>query len=406
MRIIKKILKWLGIIVLSILLLANIVILVSGRLYIYKAVASTYFRGYSGPHIYDLDVFEKRKVPAADPQPWNDDKWSSGISAKFDLTKAERERMEAMEPASFLVMWGDTVVYEEYWDEHNQQKTSNSFSMGKTVVALLVGIAMDEGLIKSLDEPAANYLPEFKGDKENITLRHVMTMSTGLAWDENYKSPFSDVAEIYYDTDARDLSLNRREIEEEPGEIWDYKSGDTQVLVYIVEAATGKSISEYASEKLWKPMGAESDAWWSLTGDENSSEKGYCCMYATTRDFARLGKLVNHKGNWNGTQLVDSTFIEEMSTLAPIKKRNGHPNNCYGLQYWIYPGFNYEVTYYRGMLGQYVISVPSEDLVIVRTGNGTEENGGPESGPLESHRVEVPFYVETGLRFLKDFKQM
>lgn len=354
-----------------------------------------------GPHIYDLEVFENREVPAGVAQPWQED-----LNAKFDLSKEERERFEKMDPASFLVVWGDTLIYEEYWGEHNIQKIGNSFSMAKTVVSLLIGVAMDEGYIKSLDEPVANYLPEYKGDKENITIRQTLTMSTGLSWDESYKSPFSDVAELYYDTDARDLSLNRREIEGEPGVTWIYKSGDTQVLVYILEAATGKTVSEYASEKLWKPMGAESDAWWSLVDGPDSEEKGYCCMYATTRDFARLGKLVSHRGNWNGNQLVDSSYVSEMCSLAPLKKENGHENNCYGLQYWIYTGLPYEVTYFRGMRGQYIISIPSKDLVIVRTGDGTEENGGPEDGALENHRKEVPFYIEIGERFLKEYQSL
>jgi CubicO group peptidase (beta-lactamase class C family) len=403
MRILKKILKWTGIVILSILLLGNIVILVSGRLYIYKAIAATYLRGNTGPHIYDLEVFEKRKVPAGTAQPWEDDKWS-GLGGKLDFTKEERERIEAIKPASFLVMWGDTLVFEEYWDEHDRNKTSNSFSMAKSVVALLVGVAIEEGFIESLDDPVADYLPEYKGEKENITIRHTMTMSSGLSWSENYKHPFCDVAELYYDTDARDLSLNRREIEEEPGKIWDYKSGDTQVLVYVLKAAVGKSVSEYAAEKLWQPMGAESDAWWSLTDDQDSAEKGYCCLYATTRDFARLGKLINNRGNYDGKQLVDSTFVEEFCSLAPLKKRNGNDNNCYGLQYWIYPGFDFEVTYFRGMRGQYIISVPSEDLVIVRTGDGTEANGASSDGVLENHRLETPFYVEVGMRLLEEFK--
>lgn len=401
MRYFKKILKWFGITLLSLVVGANLVILISGRLYIYKAIAATYFRGNTGPHIYDLDVFENRKVPAADPQPWKE-----GASAKLDILKSERGRFEAMDPASFLVVWGDTVIYEEYWGEHDRNKIGNSFSMAKSVVSLLIGIAIEEGHINSIDDPVAKYLDEYKGEKSNITIRHTLTMSSGLSWSENYKHPFCDVAELYYDTDARDLSLNRREIEEDPGVTWRYKSGDTQVLVYILEAAVGKSVSEYASEKLWKPMGAESDAWWSLVDDQSSSEKGYCCLYSTTRDFARLGKLVNNNGNWNGEQLVNEAYMNEFRTLAPLKRDNGNANNCYGLQYWIYTGLPYEVTYFRGMRGQYIISIPSKDLVIVRTGDGTEANAGASEGKMEGHRFELPFYIEIGERLLKEHKSL
>ena len=96
------------------------------------------------------------------------------------------------------------------------------------------------------------------------------------------------------------------------------KSGDTQVLTYLLEAATGKKASDYASEKLWMPMGAESDAMWSLVDDQNSTEKGYCCFYSTTRDFARLGKLINNRGSWNGKQLVNEDYVNQMCQLAPL----------------------------------------------------------------------------------------
>jgi CubicO group peptidase (beta-lactamase class C family) len=199
--------------------------------------------------------------------------------------------------------------------------------------------------------------------------------------------------------------VNRREIEEQPGVTWKYKSGDTQVLTYVLTEATGKTVSEYASEKLWIPMGAESDAMWSLAGDESSTEKGFCCFYATSRDFLRLGKLINNDGNWEGKQLVSKAYVDEFASLAPLKKANGLDNQCYGFQYWIYTGFEEEVTYFRGMSGQYIISVPSKNLVIVRTGNGVEENVMMTTGEtaLDGHRKEMPFYAEVGMRLLDEY---
>ena len=354
MRIIKKILKWFSLTILGLLIVANLAIVFTGRYYIYKGIYNTYFKGHVRPHIYDLDVFENRAIPTGEAQPWVD---SPNLS-KLDLTSKERERFDLLDPASFVISWGDTIIYEEYWGEHDKNRIGNSFSMSKSIISLLIGVALDEGKIKSLDEPAANYLPELKGEKEKITIRHLLTMSSGLSWSESTISPFCDVAELYYDSDDRDLTLNRRDIEEDPGVIWRYKSGDTQILVYIIEAVTGKSVSEYASEKLWIPMGAESEAMWSLTGDENSSEKSFCCFYSTSRDFVRLGKLVNNNCSWNGNQLVSESYMEEFCALAPLKKSNGKPNNCYGLQYWIYQGYPYEVTFFRGMSGQYIISIP------------------------------------------------
>lgn len=396
----KKIVKWFLILVLTILVIGNLAIVFTGRYYIYKGIANTYFRGHIRPTIYDEDVFTNRVVPHHTPQPWIE----SEQLGEFALSKRERQKIEKLNPASFLVSWGDTLIYEEYWGEHDKDKLGNSFSMAKSIVSLLIGVALDEGLIHSLDEPVANYLPEFNDEKKDITIRQILTMSSGMSWSESYVSPFCDVAELYYDTDDRDLALNRRVIEEAPGVVYRYKSGDTQVLTYIIEAVTGMSVSEYAAEKLWKKMGAESDALWSLAGDENSTEKAFCCFYATSRDFLRLGKLINNNGSWKGEQLVSETYIKEFKSLAPLKKADGKPNNLYGFQYWIYNGLPYEVTYFRGMSGQYIISVPSRDLVIVRTGSGTEENwvntDKIQDDALEGHRTELPAYISMGMSIM------
>lgn len=405
MRILKRILKWFFYLIVALLIVANLAIVFTGRYYTYKGIASTYFRGHIRPHIYDIDIFQNRKVDAGISQPWKEiDPNSSSQFLKDD----ERTRIESLEPASFLVTYGDTIIFEEYWNDHNEERLGNSFSMAKSIVSLLVGCAIDDGKIGSVNEKVAKYLPEFDDDKKEITIKDVLTMSTGLSWSESYIHPFCDVAELYYDTDDRDLSCNRREIEEDPGKIWRYKSGDTQVLTFILQEAVGMSISEYASQKLWIPMGAESEALWSLASDENSTEKGFCCFYATSRDFLRLGKLINNKGNWNGKQLVSQEYVSDFCSIADLKKDNGKPNNCYGYQYWVYTGFPFEVTYFRGMSGQYIISVPEKDLVIVRTGNGVEENVKNTSSNqdyLENHRKELPFYVEVGVRILEEYKK-
>ena len=400
MKFIKKFLKWTGIVILALLIIGNLAIVFTGRFYIYKGIANTYFRGHIRPTIYDLEVFNNRTVEADKPQPWKD----HSQLGTFVMSADQRTRVELLNPASFLVAWGDTVIYEEYWGDHDKETIGNSFSMAKSIVSLLIGVAIDEGKIKSIDEPVANYLPEFQDEKKDITIRQVLTMSTGLSWSESYVSPFCDVAELYYDTDDRDLALNRRTIEEDPGKVFSYKSGDTQVLMYILKEATGTSVSEYASEKLWKKMGAESDAMWSLAGDDNSAEKAFCCFYSTSRDFLRLGKLVNNRGNWNGEQLVSADYVEEFATLAPLTKANGKPNNVYGFQYWVYTGLPYEVTYFRGMSGQYIISIPEKDLVIVRTGSGTEPKWENTEDliddDLEGHYTELPAYISIGNEYL------
>ena len=404
MKTIKKFAKYVGIAFIVLFVIANLAILLTGRLYIYKGIASTYLRGAPRPTIYDQDIFNNRVVEKGVSDPWKESK----ASVLPTLEEKEKSFIESLNPASFLVVWGDTIIHESYWEPHNKEKASNSFSMSKSINALLIGVAIQENLIQSIDEPVANYLPEFKDEKSDITIRQILTMSSGLSWSENYSHPFCDVAELYYDTDARDLALNRREIEEEPGQIWRYKSGDTQVLMYILQAATNRTVSEYASEKIWQKIGAESDASWSLVDGDDSEEKAYCCLYATTRDFARLGRLINQYGKWNGEQLIDSAYVAAFKSLAPLKKPNGKPNLLYGYQYWIYTGLPFEVTYFRGMSGQYIISVPSKNLVIVRTGTGTLENWvntkEAVNDALEGHRAELPEYISIGVSLLEKYK--
>jgi CubicO group peptidase (beta-lactamase class C family) len=277
--------------------------------------------------------------------------------------------------------------------------------MAKSVTALLVGAALEDGSIKSIDDPVANYLDEFKiNGKENITIRHALSMSTGLSWNENYNNPFCDIAALYYDSNTKDLTLSDRVIEESSGKIFRYKSADTQTLMYILEKATGKTISEYTSEKIWNKIGAETDALWGLIGDKNSEEKSFCCMYATTRDYAKIGQLINQNGNWNGEQILNQDFVKSFKSLAPLQNEENQTNLSYGFQHWIYTGLPFEVSYCRGILGQYIISIPKYDLVIVRTGSGVSKkwkNTKCESNDaLVGHRLELPEYISIALDVL------
>lgn len=401
MKLLKKILKFTLWFVLLVFLAANLTIIFSGRLYIYKGISATYLRGHIQPTIYDDDVFNNRIIESGQPQEWLE----HPDLGQIKMSSNQHDYIESLNPASFLIAYGDTIIFEEYWGEHDEDKLGNSFSMAKSVVSLLIGAAIEDGFIQSIDEPVANYLEEFsENDKDKITIRHVLTMSSGLSWSENYFNPFCDVAELYYDTDAEDLTLNRRTVESQPGEMFNYKSGDTQTLMYILKSATGKNVSEYASEKIWSKIGAQSDALWSLVGDENSEEKSFCCIYATTRDFAKLGKLINQNGNWKGEQLIDEDYVKEFKSLAPLKNGYGEPNNTYGFQYWIYTGMPYEVTYYRGILGQYIISIPEFDLVIVRTGSGVADRWvntpTKTDNDLVGHRTGLPAYISTAMGIL------
>jgi len=227
-----------------------------------------------------------------------------------------------------------------------------------------------------LDEPIELYFPEYI--YSSITIRHLVWMSSGLNWKESGKNPFSDNAKAYYGNDLKQLILNQKPLET-PGKYFDYMSGNSALLALIVERATGKNVSEYAQEKLWKKINAEHIAYWSLDND-NGFEKAYCCFYAIPRDFAKIGQLILNKGKWNNEQIVSEEYLKECFVPAPTLELDGEINQRYGLHWWL--GVFEKETFYhaQGILGQYIIMLPKSNMVIVRTGrkrDKEEHNGLP-----------------------------
>lgn len=359
---------------LFLLLFVNLFILLSGRFYLYKGVASTYLKGRTGPSIYDLNTFYNAEINRSEkPEQWKTT--STGIR----LTEEEKKFMNGLETSSFLIIRNDTILSETYFGEHAQKTVSNSFSAAKTVVSLLVGIAIEEGKIKNLDQKAGDYLPEFReGEKSNITIRHLLMMASGLDWEESGSNPLSENAESYYGTDLYRLVTRQKEITS-PGKHFNYQSGNSQLLAYIVEKATGKDLALYAEEKIWRKIGTENNAFWSLD-KKGGDEKAFCCIYATTRDFAKLGKLLLNKGNWNGRQVIPEWYIREMEQNPEMTTDEGVDNYRYGLHIWTYYDQGNKISYCRGILGQYIMAVPGENIIIVRTGQKRDKNFMLEEG--------------------------
>lgn len=356
--------------VLTILVSVNIFILLSGRFYLYKGVYFTYLSGETSPTIYDKDKFYSSTLPA----PVKGDPWILHPKlGQLDLPAGEERYVEKFGTRSLLVFKGDSLIYERYWDEHNQSTVSNSFSAAKTVISLLIGIAVEEGHIKSIDDPVSRYLPEFSGKgKEKITIRHLLMMASGLDWEESASDPLSENAESYYGTDLWGL-VNRQQVEGPPGKAFNYQSGNSQILGFVLEKATKQDLTAYADKKLWQPLGAESDAFWSLD-KEGGDEKAFCCLYSTSRDFARIGKLISNGGKWKGKQIIPASYFEEMIKNPVMTTDENVPNTRYGLHIWTFLGGPNPVYYCRGIHGQYIISIPAEDLVIVRTGRKRADN--------------------------------
>jgi CubicO group peptidase (beta-lactamase class C family) len=362
MKVLAKVLKVFSAVLILIILAANLFIVLSGRFYLYKGLANTYFKGRSGPSIYDKDVFYFTTLKKSE----NVFYWKKG-GKQIQLKQKNENFIKSLGGRSFLVFKNDTLIFEKYWEEHSNKTVSNSFSATKTFVSLLIGIALDEAYIKSLDEPVGNYLNEFKeNDKKNITIRHLLMMSSGLNWEESAKNPLSENAASYYGGNLKQLVLNQKGIEK-PGVRFSYQSGNSQLLGFIIEIATKKDLSAYAEEKIWSKIGTENDAYWTLD-KENGDEKAFCCLYGTSRDFARLGKLILQKGRWNNEQIIPESYMDEIFKNPKMKTDENIENYRYGLHLWTYLGNKNPVYYCRGILGQYIITIPKENIIIVRTG--------------------------------------
>ena len=325
---------------------------------------------YWYPDIDDLGLFARHTVRASDSC-WQ---WPAVKDYNtYRMSERESKYVDSLQTVAFLVIQHDSVVYEEYRDGWNDSLTSNIYSSTKSVVSLLVGAAWDEGKIESLDDPVGKYIPAFnEGEKRKVTIRNLLTMSGGLSWDEAYSSLFSVTTHGYYGNDLYEL-VTGLTVVDEPGRQFSYRSGDTQLLAFVVEAATGMSISDYAEEKLWRPMQACRDAYW-LIDKEGGDEKAFCCFHTTAREVARFARLMLREGNWNGRQLVSQAYMREAMSPASylLDEWGKEPLDYYGFQIWImhYKG---EVNpYFRGMLGQYIIAIPERAAIVVRMGHRCE----------------------------------
>ncbi len=366
MTIIKKAVKWF----LIILVILNLAIFISGKTYIYKAIANTYLKGRSGPSIEEYPIFSNREVKAGAAQEWKVSKKYNSKTIPVELEK----HFTDLQTIAFVIIKNDSLLHEQYWDGFGQDSKTNSFSMAKTFLSILVGIAIDEGKIKSVDQPVADFLPEFKeGEKAKITIRHLLTMSSGLDFDENYVNPLAYPAKAYYGDDLAKLTYSYKVIDE-PGKKFKYLSGNSELVGFIIQKATGKTISNYMSEKLWQPLGAKNTALWSLD-HEGGMEKAYCCFNSDARDFARFGELYLDSGKWNGRQIVSAEYV--LNSVKPadlVYANDGNKNTQYGYSWWLIPDYKgHAIFYARGILGQYVVCIPDKKMIVVRLGKRREK---------------------------------
>ena len=231
-------------------------------------------------------------------------------------------------------------------------------------------------------------------------------MSSGLEWSESGGNPLSHNAESYYGTDLRSLVMGLKPVSE-PNELFLYQSGNSQLLGFILEKATGMRISDYASKRLWRKIGAEDNGFWSLDR-KNGSEKAFCCVYATARDFGKLGQLMCEKGKWGDKTVISEDYFNEMIIAPPLNTEENIPNTRYGLHVWLYhdPELNSQIVYCRGILGQYIVAIPEHNLVFVRLGHRRLENVMPEDMQLDKYNDSMMGHPKDFFDYLKLAKRI
>ena len=348
-----------------------------------------------GKHsIHDYKTHPTRLVASGGaPQYWPlDSNYNKGV-----IPDSLMAVIDSNDTHAFIVIQNGKLLYEKYWDGYTPKTLSGSFSAAKSIISLLIGIALDEGKIKSLDEPVGNYVPHFKeAGLEKVRIKDLLTMSSGTNYRESDKSYFSLNASAYYGDDEGYL-ISQLKAKEPAGVHWDYRSADTQVLGFIVEKAFGQNISELVSERFMKPMGAEADALWLLDGNKNH-EKAFCCFNGVAHDYARFGQLVLNNGQWNGKQIVSESYIKAATTPASYLKdpyENGNPVDFYGYQYWIVHHRGLSIPAQNGLFGQYVFIIKEKNAIVVRLGESKVIK------PIHHSQPENFSYIDAALSILK-----
>ncbi|CAN5343204.1 serine hydrolase [soil metagenome] len=382
----KIILGILGFIVLAIALLY-----LFNYQYILRGLQVVYFKGYTTAYIDDHPEFENRIIAAGnDFDPWP-------VHENYNNappTSTLKEINKILGTVAFLIIKNDSIWYEAYAPGYDENSLTNSFSMGKSITTALLGKAIKDGYIENLDQPVSQFFPEFGNSNYSpLSVGDLAAMSSGLDWNEDYYNPFSVTARAYFDRNIREIAGNMKIIAD-PGSEFEYLSGNTILLGMVIEKATGMQLSQYLSESFWQPLGMKNDALWQLDSKESGMEKAYCCIASNARDFARFGKLFKDHGRWKDKEILDSSFV----AVATSPRFKESPE--YGYGFWLSDYKNKEIFYMRGVLGQYVIVVPEDNVIIVRLGQRLMKRK-----PPEEHSPDFFIYIEEAYKMLENDKK-
>ena len=300
-----------------------------------------------GAHVHPLPVGEPLDVSVS----------VNGKAETVDQFMADNKN------AGVLVIQDGKIRLEKYALGYGPTGRWTSFSVAKSFTSTLVGAAIKDGYIKSVDDPVTLYIPGLKGSAyEGVSIRQVLTMTSGVKWNEDYTDPKSDVAQFYTvkpdpGVDPTVSYMRKLPREAPPGTKWVYKTGETNLIGVLVTSATHKSLSDYLSEKIWKPYGMERDGAWMV--DERGQESGGCCLSVALHDYGRMGMFMLGGGMAGGRSVVPDGWIE----AATHKQADiGEPGVGYGYQWWTVDDGTYNAV---GIFGQAIHIDPARHLVIV-----------------------------------------
>jgi CubicO group peptidase (beta-lactamase class C family) len=342
--------------------------------YLFKAIAKTYLRGETGATITDAENFPSHVISKGNPRLWIKDTAYN----KTPLLKDLVVDLKKSNTASFIVIKEGKLIHEEYAENFSETTKANSFSMAKGVSILLLGKAIEEKKISSLDQKFSEFFQNYQNVEfgKFLTIGELAKMEAGLEWTEDSKNPFGENARAYYGKSLEQAAF-RRGFKNKPGEKFEYQSGATQLLGFALRKSIRKTLADYTSEKLWKPLGMEQNANWST--DEFGMEKAFCCIHSNSRDFAKLGQLFLNEGKVDDLQIISANYLKEMQT--PTKLSNG----AYGMGLWINNDSAIKHYYFWGLYGQYIIVIPEKQMVIVRTGMFKDQ---PKDGKGRPEQVD------------------
>lgn len=376
--------------VLGVLLIFAAYLQLAGHSYFWTALRYTYLSGHNTAHIDDARNFAQAPIRGGAEQAW------VKAPRQAVLSSSMQSYLQSHQTAAFLVAHQGRLLHETYFAPYNVDSRTNVFSMAKTLTTLLLGAAVDDNFIPSAQAPVGPWLPEYANHPrgKKATLAQLSAMTSGHEWSENYYLPLNPTTELYFGGRVQDTVL-RYGFERTPGTEYEYNSASTQLLGIALQRALQQkraqvTLSDYLSQKLWQPLGL-ADATWSLDRprEDGGMEMTYCCVHARARDMLRVGQLLLQNGEWNGQQLVPASFVQMMS------QPNGYVR-YYGHGLWTDPDAVEPFYFMQGHLGQYVIVIPSKQLVVLRTGQYRTMD-------TDQHPVipqEVYLYVQEALRML------